>query len=229
MPKRIFIDMDGVIVDFEHFMHMHGKAGDDIKRMPGAYLQMLPINLALQSVQSLVGMGFDVWLATKPPTGIPFAYADKVQWVLTNLPYLKRKIILTHDKSLLLGDYLIDDRPHKANADKFIGQLLYFGKEWSWPEVIEFFRTVDPNAESDREGIAGTHRVDGALRPERRTSLDAGSQSLSSVDSEVRGSVLGQVVRGRTGSTPGLHDGALGDRSGDIVEGGEKADTEGSS
>jgi 5'(3')-deoxyribonucleotidase len=139
---RVFVDMDGVIVDFDTFKTELGLTGDEVKKRAGAYQLMKPLPGALDGIKSLVGMGFDVWLATKPPTGVPHAYADKVSWVLENLPEMKRKIILTHDKSLLRGEYLIDDRPHKANAQYFQGKLITFGIQgWDWLRVLEFFRS----------------------------------------------------------------------------------------
>jgi 5'(3')-deoxyribonucleotidase len=132
--------MDGVVVDFESYRRARNVAGETVKTMPGAYLAMEPIPGALEGVRSLIGMGHDVWLATKPPTGIPFAYADKVQWVLDHIPELKRKIVLTHDKSLLRGDVLIDDRPHKANARDFKGHLVVFGLGIDWPQVLSLIR-----------------------------------------------------------------------------------------
>lgn len=142
--NRVFIDMDGVIVDFNARMRELGKTGDELKQIPGAYLWMFPIPGALAAVRSIIGMGYDVFIATKPPTGIAWAYADKVSWVLSYLPELKRKIILTHDKGLLGDqyDYLIDDRPHKANCEKFAGRLIPFGKDKAvtWPVVLKFLR-----------------------------------------------------------------------------------------
>lgn len=146
--NRIFVDMDGVVVDFEVYRAAKGLTGDEIKRMPGAYLEMQPIPGALEALDKLVGWGFDVWLATKPPTGCAQAYADKVQWVLDHAPQFKRKVILTHDKGLLgdKNDYLIDDRPHRANCEMFKGKLLHFGAEpWTgdgfrdWPYLLNYF------------------------------------------------------------------------------------------
>lgn len=139
---RVFIDMDGVIVDFDEFKNRLGLTGDQVKQMPNAYTTMSPMAGALEAVRSLIGMGHDVWLATKPPTGIPHAYADKVRWVLHHLPELKRKIILTSDKSLLRGDVLIDDHPQWANADKFEGEILHFSPSFGWPEVLAWFRSL---------------------------------------------------------------------------------------
>lgn len=148
--------MDGVIVDFAGYLSAlqeHARPGEEItgetiKAMPGAYLMMQAIPGAIAAVRSLIGMGFEVWIATKPPTGVPHAYADKAAWVLKHLPELKRRIIITHDKGLLGDecDYLIDDRPHKANCQETRGTLLvYQAGRQEWPEILQVFRQVcDP-------------------------------------------------------------------------------------
>lgn len=145
--NRVFVDMDGVIVDFDSFRDQRGLTGDEVKCMPGAYLAMDPFPGAIDAVRSLIGMGYEVWIATKPPTGIAFAYADKAAWVLKHLPELKRRIIITHDKGLLgdSGDFLIDDRPHKANCESFKGQLLKFTYGRGWTHVLELLTTMRPN------------------------------------------------------------------------------------
>lgn len=75
--NRVFVDMDGVIVDFDAHRKALGVSGDELKKRPGAYAEMPAIPGALEAVRSLIGMGFEVWIATKPPTGTPWAYADK--------------------------------------------------------------------------------------------------------------------------------------------------------
>lgn len=141
--NRVFIDMDGVIVDFDSYAKGLGLTGDEIKKRMGAYREMPAIPGALSAVRSLIGMGYEVWIATKPPTGIAWAYADKAAWILEHLPELKRRIIITHDKGLLgdSGDFLIDDRPHKANCEKFSGKLFWFeANSAGWPSVLGLFR-----------------------------------------------------------------------------------------
>lgn len=142
---RIFIDMDGVIVDFDRFCLDANMHPDEVKALHGAYQRMLPMPGAIVGVHALISMGFEVWLATKPPTGVPHAYADKVQWVLDNLPELKRRIIITHDKGLLgdRQDFLIDDRPHRANCRSFDGTLLHFGQHGiDWQSLVQMFRVI---------------------------------------------------------------------------------------
>jgi 5'(3')-deoxyribonucleotidase len=142
--RRVFVDMDGVIVDFDAYKTASGLTGDEVKRAPGAYLAMPAIPGAVEAVRSVIGMGFDVWIATKPPTGVPYAYSDKAAWIIENLPELKRKIIITHDKGLLgdAHDFLCDDRPHKANCERFAGSLLRFVDGYHWPQALDDLRAV---------------------------------------------------------------------------------------
>lgn len=131
--NRVFIDMDGVIVDFELYMAQHNLTPAETKIKPFAYFDMLPLPGAIQSVKWLIDKGYEVWIATKPPTGVPQVCSDKVAWILKYLPELARRIIITHDKGLLgdSGDFLIDDRPHKANCDKFAGTFIHFKGDWN--------------------------------------------------------------------------------------------------
>jgi 5'(3')-deoxyribonucleotidase len=103
---------------------------------------MEPMPGAIEAVRCLIDMGFDVWAATKPPTGIAPAYSDKAAWIFKYLPELTPRVIITHDKGLLgdNGDFLIDDRPHKANCDRFPGTLIVFREGNRWPEILDRFK-----------------------------------------------------------------------------------------
>lgn len=137
--NRVFVDMDGVIVDFDGYMVDRGMTADEVKHTPGAYRDMQPIPGAIDAVRKLIAQGWGVWIATKPPTGIPEAYSEKVAWIMEHLPELVRKIVITHDKGLLgdEGDYLIDDRPHRANCLAFSGALLLFKQgSHDWGNIV---------------------------------------------------------------------------------------------
>ncbi|HXU93368.1 MAG TPA: hypothetical protein VFP33_06900 [Gallionella sp.] len=146
MMNRVFVDMDGVIVDFDAYKQRMGMTGDEVKKHPGAYLAMPAIPGAIDAVRSIIGMGYEVFIATKPPTGIPYAYSDKAAWIMEYLPELKRRIIITHDKGLLggVGDFLCDDRPHKANCEQFAGTLLRFVDGFHWPQALDVLRENRP-------------------------------------------------------------------------------------
>lgn len=150
MKRRVFLDMDGVVVNFDGYATALGLTGDEVKKVRGAYLEMQPAPGAMEAIKWLIGSGYDVWLATKPPTGIAFAYADKAEWVFTHLPELKRKLIITHDKGLLGDekDILVDDRPHKANCEQFRGTLIRFINGETWDGVLEKIKALDSEKSS---------------------------------------------------------------------------------
>jgi 5'(3')-deoxyribonucleotidase len=161
--RRLFFDMDGVLVDFDAFMKRHGLTGDQVKRLAGAYRDMPAIEGAIagmHKVMSLAGMyGFEVWIATKPPTGIAFAYSDKAAWVFEHLPALRRNIIMTHDKGLLgdEDDVLVDDRPHRANCHEFRGALIHFGPAGTvphWPALVDRLHRIMRHPDGVREANA---------------------------------------------------------------------------
>lgn len=142
MTPRFFCDMDGVLADYMGLVHKLGVDANEMKHMPGVFLQLDPIPGAIEGIRSVIGMGYDVFIATKPASRAPFSYADKATWILKHLPELRKKIVMTQDKGLLgcERDYLLDDRLHVANCDRFRGrQLLFGGMAFpSWSEVVVF-------------------------------------------------------------------------------------------
>lgn len=105
--RRVFLDLDGVVVDFDGYMREHGLTGDEVKRQVGAYLRMRPMPGVLEAIDSLTGMGFELFIATKPPTGVAHAYADKAAWVFEHLMNAMRSsmIVRTRPTALLSRVY----------------------------------------------------------------------------------------------------------------------------
>jgi 5'(3')-deoxyribonucleotidase len=142
--NRIFVDMDGVVVDFEGYMTEYNLTAYETKNKVGAYLNMKPIEGAIAAVRELIELGFDVWVATKPPTGVAHAYSEKAEWIFMGIPELSHKLIITHDKGLLGDehDFLCDDRPDKANCGEFKGTVIHFTAKDHWESALKFFRGV---------------------------------------------------------------------------------------
>lgn len=142
--NRFFCDMDGVVADYMGLVAKLGVDANEMKNMPGVFIDLEPMPGAIEGIRSIIGMGYDVFIATKPASRTPQSYADKASWILRHLPELRKKIIMTQDKGLLGDefDYLLDDRLHVANCDQFKGTALSFNDDVSrsaqqWADVVQ--------------------------------------------------------------------------------------------
>lgn len=140
---NVFLDSDGPVADFDKALVKSGLHTDEFKHLPGVYLWLSVTPGAEQAIAKLKTYDdrglLRVWIATKTPSSSPYAYTEKVLWYRKTFPWLEDRVILTHDKSVLGGtaDFLIDDRPHKANAKHFRGTFMYFdpsAPEASWEQ-----------------------------------------------------------------------------------------------
>lgn len=210
---RIFIDMDGVIVDFDGYIRRHGLTVDQGKYTPGSFSAMHALPGAIDSVQSLIARGHDVWIATRPVENAAHTYSEKAQWIFTHLPQLANRVILTRDKGLLGGpdDLLIDDRPEKANCMNFPGTVIKF--EGSWPKVLEQIENAPGDVRSMmRTSIAAKERslgmavhveqaaraIGGALAEGRKV-LICGNGGSASDSEHFAAELLGRYKRERPG------------------------------
>lgn len=142
--KRIYFDMDGVLVDFESGLN---KIDDSVKEqysgrldeIPGIFALMEPLPGAAEVVK-LLARNYDVFILTTSPWNNPTAASDKVEWVKKYLDdVFHKRLIITHRKDLLIGDYLIDDRA-KNGASEFKGEWIKFGSQEfpDWESVLKY-------------------------------------------------------------------------------------------
>ena len=136
--------MDGVIVDFMQSVKNHPefeKYKNEIDALPDVFLNALPMEHAIDSVGKLLDCGkYEVYIASTAPWGNIDSLSHKRIWIEKYFgDRLKKRLILTHRKDFLMGDYLIDDRL-KNGAGEFKGELLHFGtaKYPDWKTVLEY-------------------------------------------------------------------------------------------
>lgn len=142
MKKRLYIDMDGTLCDFDKAfdkgiaespsqIYPQSKYGffADLDEMPGA----------IESF-NLLKEKYDVWILTRPSFKNINCFSDKAKWVLDHLGYsVLEKLIICGDKSLVKGDYLIDDMCGHGQ-ENFEGEWIqiYNGEFKNWEIVVNY-------------------------------------------------------------------------------------------
>ena len=144
--KIIYIDLDGVVADFEKGRKSHplGNITPYIGRpdkLPGIYENLETIEDSVDSVNKLLKSDlFDVYFLSTAPWDNPDAWTHKRLWVEKHLGKAAyKRLILSHHKNLCQGDYLIDDRTANG-AGEFNGELIQFGSTEfpNWQAVLTY-------------------------------------------------------------------------------------------
>ena len=140
---RIFIDMDGVIADFESAAEAEAlvKGVTKLSR-PDLFVNYRALGVIDGAIEAVAKLNADheVFIASTPPWTRPEVWGHKREWIGEHFPYLKRRIILTHRKDLLIGDILIDDSRFRGQPD-FQGEWFWFNKNWNnrnWEACLEW-------------------------------------------------------------------------------------------
>ena len=142
--KIVYVDMDNVLVDFQSGIDAITKEerqtfNGNLDNVPWIFSKMKPFNGAIEAYKEL-NKHFDVYILSTAPWDNSSAWTDKLLWVQKYLgDHAYKKLILSHNKNLNSGDFLIDDR--KANgADKFRGEHIHFGQQPfnDWNSVLEY-------------------------------------------------------------------------------------------
>ena len=128
--------MDGVIANFAKAAKEGGW-----EHRPDVYVNYRELEVMPGAAEALrkLNQDFDIFIASTPPWARPDMWAAKREWIAEHFPWLKRKLILTHRKDLLIGDILIDDSRWRGQPD-FKGDWLWFGTSQrclDWPSTLE--------------------------------------------------------------------------------------------
>ena len=140
--------MDNVLVDFSSGIARlddatRKKYEGHMDDVPGIFSLMEPVPGAIDAVHRLKE-NYDLYILSTAPWKNPSAWADKVSWVTKYFDdVFHKRLILSHHKDFLKGDYLIDDRPNHG-ADSFEGEWIQFGSDRfpDWPAVEKYLLSV---------------------------------------------------------------------------------------
>lgn len=142
----VLLDQDGVLADFERgFFSAWSKARPEhppvaieerrqfrvaadyplalqasvlaLCAAPGFFLDLPPVAGAIEGVQQMLDAGIDVRICTAPIDDFEHCVVEKYQWIERHFGRaFTRRIILTKDKTLVHGDWLVDDKPQISGS-----------------------------------------------------------------------------------------------------------------
>lgn len=143
MKKKIlYVDMDDTICKYtEHWINESIRTELEYPQSKlGFYLAILPINGAIESLIELSNI-YDVWILSRPSYKNPHCYSEKRIWIERHLGLeWCEKLILCPDKSLMKGDFLVDDMEWPG----FEGEQLLFGSK-NYPNWTSVLSTLNNN------------------------------------------------------------------------------------
>ncbi|MBA4032087.1 MAG: hypothetical protein C0478_14520 [Planctomyces sp.] len=142
----VFIDMDDVLCAYSD-AHKAALLSAPLiqfpQSVPGFFLNLPPKPGAVEAVNELRLM-CDLFVLSAPSTRNPHSYTEKRLWIEHHFDYdITKHLILSPNKGLLKGDYLVDDRPNGKGQDLFEGELILFGSQRfpDWLSVLDYLRS----------------------------------------------------------------------------------------
>ena len=159
MKKILYLDMDGVIADFDGAIKSYLPELETSDLLPNyeersllvdalcidnpsIFLHLKPIGNSIELVKELFDL-YDVYFLSTPMWSVPESYMYKRVWLHNHFGDLANKrLILSHRKDLNLGDFLVDDRL-KNGVSGFLGEHIHFGqgKFTSWEYTFEYLKS----------------------------------------------------------------------------------------
>ena len=148
MKKIIYIDMDGVVSNFDK-----GRENSPLRytspykgrpdRIPDIYKDLEPIEGAIRAVNKILNHSdFETFFLSTPPWDNPDGWKHKRLWIEKYFGKAARhKLILSSRKDLNIGDYLIDDSNHRGQG-LFRGEWIHFGSDRfpNWKTVMDYLK-----------------------------------------------------------------------------------------
>jgi 5'-nucleotidase len=91
------------------------------------FFRTLPVKAgSVTAVRALEQAGCEVFVCTAPSLRNSSCASDKMLWIAEHFPSLRRKVVVSKDKTLVRGHVLIDDKPEVSGALTPVWQHVLF-------------------------------------------------------------------------------------------------------
>ncbi|WP_444931634.1 5' nucleotidase, NT5C type [Microbulbifer sp. SSSA002] len=140
----VYIDMDDVLCDFSGASKRELERNPSIKFPQSQYGFFANLSPLIGAVNALLASEqYEPYILTAPSVKNPLCYTEKRVWVGNHLGMeMVNRLIISPNKSLLKGEFLIDDNITGRCQSEFEGELLHFGsnKYPDWNAVRAYFQ-----------------------------------------------------------------------------------------
>lgn len=98
----------------------------------GFYSALRPIPGAKRALKAMVKAGHDVRIVTSPWVSNPTCASDKLNWIVEHYDsHWGARVVITTDKTIVRGDYLIDDKPEVTGTQEPTWEHVYFTQPYN--------------------------------------------------------------------------------------------------
>jgi 5'-nucleotidase len=96
------------------------------------YLHLPVIDGAIAALHGMVEKGHDVRIVTSPWIDNPTCASDKLTWIAEHFGRAwADRVVITTDKTLVRGDYLIDDKPEVTGSQEPTWEHVWFTQPYN--------------------------------------------------------------------------------------------------
>lgn len=157
----ILADMDGVVANFEEglfrkiknkypeivpvplaerttfyakeqYPKMFQPLVEEIQVSKSFYSDLLPIEGSIEALNQIVNSGNSVFICTSPKSNNPYCFQEKYEWIVRYFgKKWEKQIIISKDKTVIWGDYLIDDKPVVTGVMKPSWEHIIFSQPYN--------------------------------------------------------------------------------------------------
>ena len=129
----------------EVFDLYHGLTSDEVKIVneicdePGYYDRLAVVPGAVEALNRMVAWGHEVHIVTTPWANNPTCASDKLKWMDRHFGReWANRVVITRDKTIVRGDYLIDDKWAIKGAEFPTWKHVVFGNRYNSHSEAEF-------------------------------------------------------------------------------------------
>lgn len=145
MKKIVFVDMDGVLADFDGAIPPGSPYDPPEMFELGFFRNLKVMDGAKEGVAALLANpNLEVYIGSKMTSKVTNCASEKMEWIKEHFPELLRNMVLCCDKKLLRGSFLIDDDVARW-GHAFKGGFIHFDRtkpKQEWQRIANFFRDI---------------------------------------------------------------------------------------